>query len=243
MITVLPGGIRINLDGYLPRKTCLGPCSQLLPAAEFIKSYSFQDGRRVLHFGIRCLQCEPPPRDFPDLHGARLAPDFLDDHGVNRGWRQRTRQGPFGDELSLECLGLRRTKDGVFRPQPKLDRRSTQAIAERPRRVVGVLARPPAMIYFRQEIDDRSRVKIGKGHSRRRQRQTRSTDNPRELITLLCIPERPDCTEKLLHQRFARWRCRKDQEWFFMSDEIRAFIEYEKQQQHRMLEAEEFQLR
>jgi hypothetical protein len=133
-VTVLPGGAHITLDGYLPPKTC-SACKVSQPAAAFLKFWLLRDGRRILTFGTTCLVCDRPPRPFPaDLRGARLSPSFIDDAGRQRGWKQRDKErGRFGDELSLNLLRLRQTADGVFRPQPKLDRRSENDIRQHPR--------------------------------------------------------------------------------------------------------------
>jgi 5-methylcytosine-specific restriction endonuclease McrA len=136
-ITQLPGGVRITLWPYLPYKKC--ECGRTAPAAEFIKMLVCQDHERRLHFGRTCL-CKPPLEPLPpELQGVRLTSTFVDDDGRVRGWRQRQGRGKdaafFGDELPLELAGLRRLADGVWRLQPKLDRRSYAKQVARPRTV------------------------------------------------------------------------------------------------------------
>jgi len=66
-----------------------------------------------------------------DLQSVRLKHTYRVD-GRLVGWRQRTRRGLFGPELRLEAMELRKV-DGVYRPQPKIDRRSEQQLQARPR--------------------------------------------------------------------------------------------------------------
>ena len=122
--TTLPGGVRLTFVGFLPSKPCLH-CRREAQAAEYAKRVRAQDRRRVLEWGTLCLQCDPP-EDFPrDLNGVRPTSGYTDANGVVVGWQERDKvRGHFGPFLGLEDMGLRRTGDGVWRPQPKLDRRS-----------------------------------------------------------------------------------------------------------------------
>lgn len=121
--TTLPGGVRLSFHGYLPAKPCL-KCHVGWPAAAYAKRVYTNDRRRLLDFDDWCLQCDPPD-DFPrDLNGVRPTSTYTDASGRHVGWRERDRvRGLFGPELPLELMGLRKTADGVYRPQPKLDRR------------------------------------------------------------------------------------------------------------------------
>jgi hypothetical protein len=122
-VIILRGGARITLRGYLPAKTC-HQCGKVFPAPVYLKTWAFIDGVRTLKFSDTCRTCDPPPRDFPrDLRGMRLAPPFIDDDGRTCGWYQRNRFGTFGEELTLDRMAWR-LESGVYRPQPKLDRRS-----------------------------------------------------------------------------------------------------------------------
>jgi hypothetical protein len=128
-VTILRGGVEITFRGYLNDKTC-PICKQQWPAADFLKEIKIDDGRRYLVFGPTCQYCERPIKPFPaDLHGARLKDSFVDDRG-RRGWFQRTKAGTFGPELPLSRMTLRQTADGVWRPQPKLDRKRAHARSE-----------------------------------------------------------------------------------------------------------------
>jgi hypothetical protein len=128
-IVTLRGGARITLRGYLPDKTCHA-CGKVFPAPVYLKTWTFIDGVRTLKFGNTCRTCAPPPRDFPgDLRGMRLVSPYIDDDGQECGWFQRNRFGIFGEELPLERIGWRLEK-GVYRPQPKLDRRSERQVLE-----------------------------------------------------------------------------------------------------------------
>lgn len=120
--TVLPGGARVTLEGYLPDRTCRS-CNRCWPAAEYIKRIQFRHSVRYLVFGKRCQHCDPPTEVFIELRGVHCSDTYVDDAGVRVGWYQRNREGIFGPELSLESLTWRRTADGIWRPQPKLDRR------------------------------------------------------------------------------------------------------------------------
>jgi len=103
-------------------------------AAAFVKTVRAQtDGRRYMYYGPYCLMCDPPG-DLPrELNGVRPTSTYTDATGQIVGWRQRSKDGSFGEVLRLECMGLRKTADGVWRPQPKLDRRSTEQQLARPR--------------------------------------------------------------------------------------------------------------
>jgi len=126
-VITLRGGARITLHGYLPDKTCQR-CGKVFPAPIYLKTWAFIDGVRTLKFSDMCNTCDPPPRQFPrDLRGMRLASPYIDDNGRACGWYQRNRLGMFGEELPLERMAWR-LETGVYRPQPKLDRRK-----ERPR--------------------------------------------------------------------------------------------------------------
>jgi 5-methylcytosine-specific restriction endonuclease McrA len=121
------------------------------PAAAYSKRVYTNAQRRWLDFGEWCLQCDPP-NDFPrDLHGVRPTSTYYvaaadGSKPVVVGWQQRDREhGRFGPELHLELMGLRKTADGVWRPQPKLDRRSKKQQQER----------PPAMKIYRAVGDHR----------------------------------------------------------------------------------------
>jgi hypothetical protein len=126
-ITTLPGRVRITFDGrprYLPDGVC-PKCRRTLPAAEFLKTWrKNSNGATVCRFGSTCLKCDPPPRKFPDLHGARF------EHGDVMGkvlvWRERDRNG-LGPVRSLRLLRVRQA-GGVFRPQPKLKRQKGAAM-------------------------------------------------------------------------------------------------------------------
>lgn len=90
---------------------------------------------------------------------------------------------------------------------------------------LAVVVRAESYVYFkRQAIGGDGRIKIGRG-GRKRARQSRSTDNPNRLVTLLVMPETDGRNEGYYHRRFARFRCRPDQEWFWPDDELVAFIE------------------
>lgn len=126
--TILRGGVEITFRHYLDDKTC-PRCKLKWPAGDFLKELKYEDGRRYLVFGRTCQRCEPPTKPFPaDLHGARLKDSFVDDRGQRRGWFQRNKAGTFGPELPLSRMTLRQTADGVWRPQPKLDRRRAELI-------------------------------------------------------------------------------------------------------------------
>jgi len=128
-----PRGVRLTFEGYLPAKECR--CRHTWPAAAYAKRVYLQNRSRWLEFGALCLHCDPPlAKHWPaDLNGVRPTSTYRDIAGARIGWRERDRtRGCFGPELPLELMGLRRTADGVWRPQPKLDRRSTAAQLARP---------------------------------------------------------------------------------------------------------------
>lgn len=128
----LPGGAKLTFRGYLPPKACPGECCIAWDAAAYVKTVKANsNGRRYMLFGPYCLLCDPPAELPRDLHGVRPS-GYTDATGVIVGWRQRSRDGYFGDVLPLECMGLRKTADGVWRPQPKLDRRSKAQQLARP---------------------------------------------------------------------------------------------------------------
>lgn len=129
--TTLPGGAKLTFEGYLPSKACPS-CHTVWPAAAYVKSL-YVNQRRWLKFGAWCLQCDPP-EEFPrDLHGVRPTNTYKDESNRIVGWQQRDRErGRFGPMLPLQLMGLRKTADGVWRPQPKLDRRSKQQRQEKP---------------------------------------------------------------------------------------------------------------
>jgi hypothetical protein len=122
-VVVWPGGQPVTLHGYLPDKTC-PRCGHLRPAAAFWTRFARTvDGHPEVTAGAACLRCDPPPAPFPrDLRRLRFTDTFLTDEGTKAGWRQRTRTALFGPILNLTTLQMRRTADGVLRPQPKLDR-------------------------------------------------------------------------------------------------------------------------
>jgi len=134
----LPGGAKLTFAGYLPPTACL-ECGMTCPAAAYVKAITInRTGRRELNFGDWCMQCEPPHDTFPDLRGVRPKSNYyaIDDSGKRRamGWRERDRvRGVHGPELPLELMGLRKMADGVYRPQPKLDRRSREEQVAHPR--------------------------------------------------------------------------------------------------------------
>lgn len=130
--TVLPGGARLTFEGYLPSKAC-PECGHVWPAAAYVKTLYTENKRRWLRFGSWCWQCDPPA-DIPiALNGVRPTSTYTDAADRIVGWQQRDRRrGHFGPMLRLELLGLRKTADGVWRPQPKLDRRSAHEQAARP---------------------------------------------------------------------------------------------------------------
>lgn len=85
------------------------------------------------------------------------------------------------------------------------------------------IRRGVSYVYFKKEWFGDGRIKIGRGNAKRA-RSGRSTDNPRELITLLRLPETDERDEGYYHRRFARFRIKPDQEWFWPDDELMAFI-------------------
>jgi hypothetical protein len=127
MITTLPGGARITFDRYLPDSKCQ-VCRQARPAAAFLRIWDVIEGRKVLSFGRVCQQCRPVERPFPmALRRMRVTNTYRDAQGRVVGWRQRTRAGTFGPSLPLAMMEFRRLADGVWRPQPKLNRRAAHA--------------------------------------------------------------------------------------------------------------------
>lgn len=132
--TTMPGGCKLTFDGYLPPKPCAAPgCGKTWPAAAFAKTPYVQNRERRMPFRDWCLQCDPP-NDFPaDLRGVRPTSTYTDASGKCVGWRERNRSGQFGEPLRLELMGLRKTADGVWRPQPKLDRRPAALLLSQPR--------------------------------------------------------------------------------------------------------------
>ena len=133
VITILPGGgARITLSGFLPDRSCARCNTEQLPAADFMARVYACDGVRKVDFSNVCMRCAHT-RTFPaDLRALRFTSTYRDDTGKICGWYERTREGTFGDELSLELLRIRRMADGVYRPQPKLDRRSKEKQKRRP---------------------------------------------------------------------------------------------------------------
>ncbi len=121
-ITKLPGGVKITFDGrprYLPDAVC-PKCHRTCPAAEFLKTWrKNSDGATVCAFAETCLKCEPPPRRFPDLRGARFENGTRS--GKVLGWRERDRAGLSPVVRPLRTLRVRMV-NGVMRPQPKLNR-------------------------------------------------------------------------------------------------------------------------
>jgi hypothetical protein len=79
--------------------------------------------------------------------------------------------------------------------------------------------------YFKREgaLGDPAKIKIGRG-TEKRAMTGRSTDNPRVLVTLLKVEERPGCDERYFHHRFQRLRVDPKQEWFWAGDDLLSFI-------------------
>lgn len=129
--TTLKGGQRIALHTHLPMKTC-ARCGLKLQAAEFLKTWTVVNHEHRLQFQDTCQICVPPPRKFPDLHGARFDATFVGDNGRIVTWRERDKGGKFGPHRSLSELGIRLCGT-VFRPQPKIVRTSgpTRHIVQR----------------------------------------------------------------------------------------------------------------
>ncbi len=121
-VTVLPGGFRISLCGYLPNKRCV-TCRFILPAAEFIARVKIQRGRWVATFGQSCLACSKPGTMPADLRGLKLRSTYTSSDGKLMGWRERDARGEYGPELPLERMQLR-VWNGVCVPQPNLNRDS-----------------------------------------------------------------------------------------------------------------------
>lgn len=91
--------------------------------------------------------------------------------------------------------------------------------------------KPVSYVYFKCEaMSSDGPIKIGRG-TEKRARQSRSTDNPKRLVTLLMLPEVDGRDERYYHHKFARWRVRRNQEWFFRGDDLMEFIEEQRREQ------------
>jgi hypothetical protein len=85
----------------------------------------------------------------------------------------------------------------------------------------------PRWVYFKREgtVGEPRKIKIGHSCKERRANSGRSTDNPRFLHTILKVAVEDGKNDFYYHAMFSESRIRKDQEWFWPSDDLMEFIE------------------
>ena len=122
------------LTGYVGDVRC-AECRRNLPAEAFLTDWERdREGRAWLRAPRAiCARCAPPPRPLPCESGMRIA-EIRGESGEPLRWRQRRRDGQFGQWRAMDQMELRRMAPGgnVFRPQPRRERAGRARTAAQP---------------------------------------------------------------------------------------------------------------